>query len=287
MKTTTPIMNIDAAHGEYLKSGIYNTFTRTTLRGFSNYSPAYVVSNENLRWIAGKTQQSAKRVLTTTGSGDQPIFYRLNGATDVDTFDISYCAKVIMDIKTAALQTLSRDEYIALLGALHHTITPQSVPELQPILPRLPRPSADFIRDMDGCAIFANGLRPSSYPEHLPTDAEYAKMQAEITQPFKFIWTDLQSLHARLIDEYDVINLSNIFEYMTDSQIFSVLASLRNHVRPDGKIIVQEGAHGISYNMRTYYKAAQKFKRWAKIYHVKENPKLANKEEIILLQRIR
>jgi len=284
MKITTPIMNLDNARGAYFETGMYNIFNAG---GFSNYSPAYVLSNENLRWITGRTQQSAKRVLTATGSGDHPIFYRLNGATDVDTFDISYCAKAIMDIKTAALPILSRDEYIALLAALHVTKNAQSVPAIQQILPRLPRPSADFIRNMAGCQIFSSGLRPSSYPEHIPTEAEYAKMQAEIPQPFKFIWTDLESLHARLIGEYDVINLSNIFEYMSEAQIHSVLASLRNHVRPGGKIIAQSGSWGVHKKMRAYYNAAQKFKRWAKIYHVKEAPKLSNKEEIILLQRTR
>ncbi len=277
-------MNLNAARGSYLDGGMYNIFTGV---GFSNYSPAYVLSNENLRWIAGRTPESAQRVLTTTGSGDQPMFYRINGATHVDTFDISYCAKAIMDVKTAALQTLSRDEYIALLNALHTTASAQATPAMQQILPHLPRPSADFIRRMDGCKIFSNGLRPGSYPQHMPTEDEYAKMRATITEPFKFIWTDLESLHARLLDEYDVINLSNIFEYMSEAQIHSVLASLRNHVRPGGQIIAQSGAWGVHRKMRTYYNAAQKFKRWAKIYHVKEDPKLANKEEIILLQRTR
>ena len=66
---------------------------------FSQFSLAYIATNENIRYEIGLTETNKKSILTIAGSGDQPIFYSLNGAKDIDTFDISFCSKVIMDIK--------------------------------------------------------------------------------------------------------------------------------------------------------------------------------------------
>lgn len=284
MKHIFPKMNLNDAQAAYplnVRDG------RENFGGFSFYSPAYVISNENLHWITGLTKNMGRRVLTTTGSGDQPMFYSLNGATHVDTFDISFCAKVIMDIKTAALKTLPRDEYIALLGALHKTADAQSIPAMREIMHQIPENSAKFIRDMRGCKIFTSGWGPDMYKSHLPTDAEYAQMRDTINAPFKFIWTDLNDLHAHLTSEYDVINLSNIFEHCNASQIPKILVSLRNYIRPGGYIIAQSGSLGIHHKRKAYIAASEKFKRWAKMGLAKENPRMANSEEIVILQRTR
>lgn len=284
MKNIFPTMNLNTAQAAY---PVNSRDGREYIGQFSFYSPAYVISNENLRWITGLTKNIGQRVLTTTGSGDQPMFYSLNGATHVDTFDISFCAKVIMDIKMAALKTLPREEYIALLDALRKTGDAQSIQKMQDIMHQIPENSANFIRNMRGYKIFTSGWGPNMYKEHLPTDAEYTQMREIVKHPFKFIWTDLSALHTHLIGEYDIINLSNIFEHTDASRISPILASLRNYVRPGGYIIAQSGGMGIHNKRHAYITASEKFKRWARIGMIKENPKMANSEEIVILQRTR
>lgn len=299
MKTIYPKLNVAEARAYYHENGQYKKLAdidkdapstpQNLARGkvFSYYSPAYVLSNENLRWITALTQNSGQHVLTVAASGDQPMFYSINGAEKVDTFDISFCSKAIMDIKTAALKTMSRDEYIALLSALHSTKDTQNITYMSEILTQIPQDSAQFVRDMQGRKIFSNGLTPEEYKMFYPTAQEYKQMRDAANGYFKFIWTDIGSLHTHLTAEYDVINLSNIFEYLNSQQIHNTLASLRNHVRPGGYIIVQTGDWGISEKIPVYHAASQKFKRWAKIGLAANTTNHAAQEKAIILQRTR
>ena len=286
MKHETPFLNVNDAKKEYIKSDSCDCF-HDPRRGFSYYSPSYVLTNEDIRWIAGLTKQNAHRVLTTAGSGDQPMFYAMNGAEIVDTFDISFCAKAAMDIKSAAIKKLTRDEYISMIFDMHNKDKVSDIHKISDIATDIPQNSAYFIKEMDEYPIFSNGLSPESYKEILPTEEEFAQMKKTVSAPFKFIWTDINSLHSHLLQEYDVINLSNILEYMTPEQISKTLVSLRNYVRPQGYIIAQTGSWGIHRNKKAFYNASQKFKRWAKIGLLQQNKKKVNSEMIVVLQRIR
>lgn len=286
MKHETPFLNVNDAKKEYIKSDSCDCF-HDPRRGFSYYSPSYVLTNEDIRWIAGLTKQNAHRVLTTAGSGDQPMFYAMNGAEIVDTFDISFCAKAAMDIKSSAIHQLSREEYIKLLSQMHGAKRISDIENISKITSQTPKNTTYFVKEMDEYPIFSAGLTPENYAEFLPTEEEFAQMKKTVSAPFKFIWTDINSLHSHLLQEYDVINLSNILEYMTPEQISKTLVSLRNYVRPKGYIIAQTGSWGIHRNRKAFYEASQKFKRWAKIGLLQQNKKKVNSEMIVVLQRIR
>ena len=286
MKYYTPVLNIKNAQSEYINGEKSGNFYNPTL-GFSYYSPSYVLTNEDIRWVSNLTNGNGKHVLTVAASGDHPMFYAMRGATDIDTFDISFCAKVAMDIKTAAIKKLSRDQYIQLLDNMHNAKDMSQIPYITELMPNIPQNSAYFIQQMNNYPIFSNGLNPSSYQEIIPTDAEYDQMRNAVQKPFKFIWTDIKSLHTHLLHEYDIINLSNIFEYMTPQQIHQTLAALRCHVRRGGTIIAQTGSWGIHRNNRAYYDASQKFKRWARVGYIRQDKNKANSEMIAILQRTR
>lgn len=286
MKYYTPVLNIKNAQSEYINGEKSGNFYNPTL-GFSYYSPSYVLTNEDIRWVSNLTNGNGKHVLTVAASGDHPMFYAMRGATDIDTFDISFCAKVAMDIKTAAIKKLSRDQYIQLLDNMHNAKDMSQIPYITELMPNIPQNSAYFIQQMNNYPIFSNGLNPSSYQEIIPTDAEYNQMRNAVQKPFKFIWTDIKSLHTHLLHEYDIINLSNIFEYMTPQQIHQTLAALRCHVRRGGTIIAQTGSWGIHRNNRAYYDASQKFKRWARVGYIRQDKNKANSEMIVILQRTR
>ena len=286
MKYATPRLNIDNAHAEYIIGGNGTTFYNQML-GFSNYSPSYVLTNEDIRWVSELTKNDGPRVLTVAASGDHPMFYAMRGATKIDTFDLSFCAKAAMDIKTAALKKLSRVEYIQLLSDMHTAHRASDIKQIGTLIDDIPQNSAYFIKQMAAYPIFSNGLNPSYYANIVPTDDEYAQMRDKIHESFKFIWSDIKSLHTHLIGEYDTINLSNIFEYMTPQQIHQTLASLRNHVRPGGTIIAQTGNWGIAHKITAYRDAVKKFKRWARIGCIRKDKTNVNSEMIVVLQRTR
>ncbi len=285
MKKTYNKLNLDVARTDYGKPNYQFGCTYLPWPGKSlAYSHAYVVSNEDLRHTTGLTRDMGRRVLTVAGSGEQPLFYALNGAEKIDTFDVSFCAKAIMDIKTAAIRNgMPYKQYTKLLTGLHKAPSVSQVPGMREIMPQMPSDSANFVRGMDGYAIFGNGLRPENYASEMISESEYAQLQPQINKPFNFIWSDVANLHAHLLDEYDVINLSNIFEW-SPNLIVPTLRSLRNYVRPGGYILAQTGCPlSVGRNMNTYIVAQEKFKRWAKMGINKQN----RDNNVIILERVR
>lgn len=287
MTQTKNILNINDAKKEYRLTNSGKNVYKAELC-FSQYSPSYVVTNEDVRWVSETTHNTAKRVLTTAGSGDHPIFYKLNGAEIVDTFDISFCAKVIMDIKTTAIKQLSRDQYINLLNKMYKANRLSSIPHMKDLAQEIPLLSAYFIKQMDSYQIFAKGNEPSCYKYIFPTYAEYSAMKQLITSPFNFIWCDLMNLHSKLIGKYDVINLSNILEYSSAKEIENVLLSLKPHLSKDGLIIAQTGKWGsFLRTQKTFCKLSENFKNWAKIYVAQKDKNDTNSEIMIALQKMR
>jgi hypothetical protein len=214
-KPSKPPFNSDIARKDFKDLG-YNV--GIFLNNFSKYSPARVTTNENLRFVNGAMNVQDARVLTVAGNGDHPLFYRLAGAKSVDTFDLSYCARVAMDIKTAAIPVLCRNEYVDMLFSMYDASSTGHILYYPAIEKKLSRDSKRFLSDMRGHKLFGAGISPSNYVEYLPTAAEYAKMQKLIKRPFAFKWADITEVHKELKGTYDIMNLSNIFEYVKETE---------------------------------------------------------------------
>ena len=196
--------------------------------------PAYAISNENQRWITSRFQ-NAKRILTVTGSGDQAMFYSINGAAHVDTYDIALFARVIQDIKTTALKILNHNEYCELIESLNNTYGDyKTAKHIARLLPHLP---GDSIKILNKYGQYANFNRGAMYPEHLPTRDEYARMQTTITQPFNFIHTPLNKLHEKISGQYDIINVSNIFDTVPGPEQLQIMSNLLPHLSVGGRLL--------------------------------------------------
>ena len=118
--------------------------------GFNTYSQAYAVTNENLRKTMRLIPKNAKSALVTAASGDHPLFCSLYGIQNVDTFDISYNAKCIMDIKVAALKILGYHSYIGLIDDLFMVRSRpidsfEHIKYMREILCRLPKIESEYI----------------------------------------------------------------------------------------------------------------------------------------------
>ncbi|MDR0741283.1 MAG: DUF3419 family protein [Rickettsiales bacterium] len=233
---------------------------------FSEYSPAYVVTNEDLRLVTKIQDLKGTNVLTAAGSGDHPIFYRIAGAENVDTFDISFCAKVIMDIKTAAIPILKHPQYIDLLYNLHNSKKTSDVPHFFEVSKNMPNDTKQFFEKMEGYKIFSNGFHPSDYKQFLPTDEEYSIMSQLVKHPFAFIWSDIRRLHENLNSTYDAMNLSNIFESLNDEKtITEVLENLKQHLSSSGIIVAHTTWFFRDFELKTYKKVYENIKSWGKL----------------------
>ncbi len=214
---------------------------------FLENSPAYTISNENQRW-ATQVVPNVKSVLTVAGSGDQALFYKLSGAKIVDTFDINNNARVIQDIKCAAIKHLKISEYKDLLTKLHNANARDIIdmPEMHYILQFLPKESSDIIKQNNfACNC---GLNIDFYPENIPTDTEFETLKNMLNKSFNFIWSDLESVGTTLTRKYDLINISNIFDYKhSGEKQIKILNELSTHLNKNGHIVCLPQIHRYSY----------------------------------------
>lgn len=205
--------------------------------GFSPYSTAYVATNEDLRTVLQYMPNGTERALTVAASGDHPMFIKLYGAKHVDTFDISFHSRLIMDIKTRALSLLNHEEYHQLLKDLYESKDIVNVKNMLKIIATLTPFEQKYIKEMGKQRLFSKPINPLTLP--LPTETEFQKMQQVINKPFNFIWSDIQTLHKKITKTYDFIHLSNVFDYITTyQQCINVLNSLVPYTVPGCSICI-------------------------------------------------
>lgn len=208
--------------------------------GFSEYSKAYIMTNEHLR-SSIKSIPKKSDILTVAGSGDHPLFCLLRDPKSVDTFDVSYNAKVIMDIKTSAIQRLPFGAYRNLLNGLYEEYDIKDIYEMPEIIKTLPAEEQEYIEQINGKGFIRSDMTLFFSPYLFMQKQEYAQIKEKLRGPFNFVWTDITSLHAKLNKTYDFMHLSNIFDYLGKQKIIYVLSSLVPYVNNGGKIYFEYG----------------------------------------------
>ena len=205
---------------------------------FSNYSAAYVITNEFLHDSMLYMPKKCGRALVTAASGDHPLFCSLYGAKHVDTFDISYNAKCIMDIKVAAIKGLNYSEYIDLLCNLYDCRDVTRVPNMDKISKHLSDIEFKYMCSMFGYALFSNRQLCDKNDKFLISQQDYENLQKVVKSPYNFKMTDIGRLRTHLTESYDFIHLSNILDYVEGAVYkFRIVSRLFNHVNVGGRII--------------------------------------------------
>ena len=235
-------------------------------QSFYDYSAAYIVTNEDLRWINSRVSPAGADVLSVAASGDHPLFYKLAGARHVDTFDISYCAKVIMDIKCAAMMILNRDEYVNMLGHLYTARRVSDIAHMRRVIDYINPETRAFIQEHDTCKMFGHGIHPRYYADTMLTHDEYDALKSNGPHRFDFMHIDLNRVAEKLNRMYEIINLSNIFEHETNIDVIRHgICRLSEHLNPGGVIIVQHSPTINAPQYNIYAQLAQDFKSWATV----------------------
>lgn len=215
-----------------------NAIQANNVHMFNEYTPAYAVSNENVHDVVQKFMPKCNpSVLTVAASGDHPLICRLNGANNITTFDISYNARVIMDIKTAAIHKLNIGEYSRLLDNLYRAQNVLSVPDIEKIVPQLKSTVRNYIRKTNGVRLFSSGFGPQSYMRYAIMPSEYIKLQNMEQKPFKFIWSDIKDLNLG-DNMFDFVHLSNVLDYVEYDDLAPTMKKIQEHVVIGGRIVV-------------------------------------------------
>jgi hypothetical protein len=251
---------MDYAKEAYLLYLRHNGVIYRMYENFGRFSPSYTVSNEHLSEAMAVLKPKGKSVLTVAASGDQAFYYKIYGASYVDTFDISYCAQVIMNVKTAAIQNLNYSRYKAFLDSIKYNSNDiMYASEYPKISASVPDETKQFLSVMCGQKYrFGFG-----YNLNVPTAAQYKKLRARVSEPFNFIWSDVMSLSGHLTRKYDQIYLSNIFQYNYDEKTnIQLIQDLLPSLNDGGEIMFFVTPFFRSYeqdSLRAVAKALERF----------------------------
>ena len=86
--------------------------------GFNTDTFIYRFTNESIE-LYKNYLMNRKKVLSVTASGDQILNSILFGSKEIDSFDISRFPKYYFELKKAAIETLTRDEFIDFFVGKH------------------------------------------------------------------------------------------------------------------------------------------------------------------------
>lgn len=213
---------------------------------FSSNSAMYVFTTENLVDYIKKLKPENKNVLTITGSGDQLINLALMGTRKIDNFDVNQNAYFITQLKLAALQALSYEEFldffclydgeeISNAGTVYfqkkigENDCAFSFKTYLQIKPYLDETSAFFWNliyedfQFDGkklasSSLFYSGTRYSALKNnaYLRDEESYLKARDMINNvQINYIECNLLEVH-KLSDIYDIMLFSNVYDYLID-----------------------------------------------------------------------
>lgn len=232
---------------------------------FCDYAPAYVTTNEDLRHALSFLKPKGKSVLTVAGGGDQPLFFDLNGAKSIDTFDISFCAKVMMDYKVAAIKSLDYQSYIKTMTLLSDGAYPSDIPSYSKIQNYCTKDVTSFISGMKGCYIFRQAGRCND--DYLPFMSEYENLKKIVNKSYNFIWADLANVSKSLNKKYDLFYFSNIIQYNCDSDyILKVLESLKPFMNEHATVMLYSAPYFMYNDVETCRKVRDYIESWADLH---------------------
>ncbi len=187
--------------------------------------PVYLFTNENISGSFDRFDMRGKRVLSVASGGDHVFECLLAGASLVDTFDINYAQKVIVELKSRMIKSLPYEDFMDFFFDKKHFFDKNI---LKPIWNDFSHELSlymDWYYCMGDCAprrMFMYGksmcqgydknkISYLSSPEKYNTLA--LNMITNTPQNINFVHTNLRKLAGLYNQKYDFILLSNIFDY--------------------------------------------------------------------------
>lgn len=207
-----------------LVRGKHNVFKKDY--PFDQTSFVYKKTNERLQDIPD-ILENKKRVLCVIGSGDQLLNILLSKPDKVDAFDISVFPRYFLELKIAAIKTLSREEYISFfIDDIDHRkedyYDDLFFERIAPVLGEEERTFWQYLFDFNDWYDIYNSMLFSSEPviksyaltqNKYLGEEEYYKLR-EILKKTKIKYITSDILELDIDEEYDLIYLSNIVQYV-------------------------------------------------------------------------
>lgn len=259
------------------------------------YSRIYQNTTENMKEYMPFLDGNYKKALLPTASGDHQLEAILNGITEITCFDINRLSRYFAELKFAAIKNLSKKEFlrfmyedtfnINMFNYLKNSLTEEVAIFWQEIFKNCSIENIvnNLFRHLglkNHTEDIITGVNFSKYcvknfTRYLEDD-NYRFLQDRLDKvKIEYLEEDLSNLANTLTDTYDLINLTNIYEYV-NSQVFyggaqkfaQSVNSLISHLNQDGKVL-------ITYLYRCYLEDIKRYGKksisYAKFLYLLEN----------------
>ncbi len=238
MNYDIPIPNINDAKEEMWRQAI----SADENYGFYNeYYPCLTMTNEYQQIMQTKNHINKNTdVLTVSGSGEQPLFFRLFGAKNVLTFDVSYNSYLMTQLKIAALKTYDNpQDYFNFLTDLYYTEDTDFIKteRINRVINNLPDIYKNYLAEaLETVEVFYTNTCCDRYRL---SETNYSKLRKIVKTPFPFILSDIKNLDKKLKGQkFDVVYYSNICSYLHPYDVRPVLNKTKEYLKPNGKLFL-------------------------------------------------
>lgn len=249
-----------------ITSIVFNSLLNKSLSNI-NYNKIYRFATEDIASYLKKFG-NIKNYLTVCGSSEQVINGILYGAKNIDVFDINYFTKHGLNLRLAAIKALTQDEFITFYNSKFNSQL------FFKILMYLDEYNYNFWNKIYNCygdvlinkLFYNNRLSLSQIISINPylQNNNYEQIKTMIDEVnINFIESDLYNLVSHISNnKYDLINLSNIYEYLNYDKDTSILLanqfkdyiiSLTNNNLNDGGSIIVSYMYKWNRNVKKHF----------------------------------
>lgn len=186
---------------------------------FQDKAPVFLFSNENVaEYVRSLGNMKNANVLTVAASGDHMFEAYLAGAKNVDTFDINSFQRCVVELKNHMIKYVERDDFLRFFFSskdfFDHKI-------IEPIYDKFSVNLQYFFSKYETKGREMFRYRAACHPEYSPftnltylQKDNYYKLRDLLPDTINFKHCDISNISKRFSQKYDVIMLSNIFDYM-------------------------------------------------------------------------
>lgn len=222
---------------------------------------AYLTSNEQLDKYLPMLNIAGKKIATVGSSGDQILNALYYGCKDITFIDGNVLAEAYIEYKMALIKALSFDEFKYVLiedksafdfkvyQKISHYLSGavrQFFDEIMLMQDSVEFGTLEYYETFNDFKIFhsiINNLPHTEFSEFYHSKDAYEKLKNILFAgdfKLKYITSRLEDFPSRLNEKYDVILLSNIYDYVSRLKFNPVLKSLyKNNLKSGGVIQFQ------------------------------------------------
>ena len=220
---------------------------------FNAIGQTFLFTNENVSGYVDNIKQNldGARVLSVCASGDHAFTFYGAGAKQVDTFDINYAQKMVYELKNTMIRKLPYHEFLVFFYSKEAFFNRKIIAPiwnnfsdaLKIYLEVFYSANLSHARRMFvyGRAINNPGI------QYTVSKKQYDLLKSKLPTGINFMHTDLETLPQKINTKYDLVVLSNIFDYMyldapsTQAALMKfyeniLLPIVKNNLNPGGKI---------------------------------------------------